>query len=505
MMRIFKPILLLLVAVLSCTMSCVKPGDGSTDATPSITFSSNPLSVPAETGRYTTKITSSAKWTATSKVDWISDLTQTLSGNLSFQVSENPLNSVREGSICFSFEGSSYTEDLVVCQEAWPEDLTAGVTDVKLETGGSRKAVRVFSRNWEVKAVSDTWLNAEKQGDSELVLTADVNFYGVARSASVTVTDGSKEAVINVAQEYSREYFKNASTLEGRKLVHGLGTMVTQVNDDKFVQVADGLSYIHLSYTGQISGTAQNSAFFLYEVDLTSAMDLAVTCSGDDPSSIKRVESQITAKDIIRKQLADLQKNRPEVKVLGGVNGDFFYIEESSKRGNLLQGIMWRKGVCLKDTFDGGAGCSVFATMKDGTARVMTQSEYAASKSDIYEALGGRQRIVQDGKAVNPSDKTLEPRTAVGVSEDGKKVYILVFDGRKSYWSTGANYDMMAVIFLAVGAKNAINLDGGGSSTFALLKDNAAGTSEDDYTALNKVSDGTDRKVVNGLAIVQKQ
>ena len=63
---------------------------------------------------------------------------------------------------------------------------------------------------------------------------------------------------------------------------------------------------------------------------------------------------------------------------------------------------------------------------------------------------------------------------------------------------------MMANIFSAVGASNATNLDGGGSSTFALLKTNAAGTSESDYNVLNKVSDGDDRKVVNGIAIVQK-
>jgi exopolysaccharide biosynthesis protein len=134
----------------------------------------------------------------------------------------------------------------------------------------------------------------------------------------------------------------------------------------------------------------------------------------------------------------------------------------------------------------------------------MSQSDYAAEKSNIVEAVGARQRILENGVSVNTSDKTLEPRTAVGVSPDRKTVYLLVFDGRKTYWSSGANYDMMATIFSAFGANNATNLDGGGSSTFALLKTNAAGTSESDYNVLNKVSDGDDRKVVNGIAIVQK-
>lgn len=41
--------------------------------------------------------------------------------------------------------------------------------------------------------------------------------------------------------------------------------------------------------------------------------------------------------------------------------------------------------------------------------------------------------------------------------------------------------------------------------TFALVKDNVAGTSASDYQVLNKISDPDDREVVNGIAIVQNK
>ena len=59
----------------------------------------------------------------------------------------------------------------------------------------------------------------------------------------------------------------------------------------------------------------------------------------------------------------------------------------------------------------------------------------------------------------------MEPRTAIGVSQDGKTVYLMVVDGRNFYYSNGADlYDLMNLMS-ACGAGDALNLDGGGSST----------------------------------------
>ena len=63
------------------------------------------------------------------------------------------------------------------------------------------------------------------------------------------------------------------------------------------------------------------------------------------------------------------------------------------------------------------------------------------------------------GKAVND----LHPRTAMGYTADGK-IIILVVEGRNPGIAEGASLTELAKIFLELGAVEALNLDGGGSS-----------------------------------------
>lgn len=138
---------------------------------------------------------------------------------------------------------------------------------------------------------------------------------------------------------------------------------------------------------------------------------------------------------------------------------------------------------------------------------IMNQGQYASLKSQIQEAIGGRQRLVAYGEVYGNNSDDYQPRTAVGVSQDGRKVYLLVINGRNESWSYGATYYDVAKIMIAAGAYNAINLDGGGSSVF--VKRNAEdGTSYSDYRIFNKPKDtdgtSTEREVPNGLAIVRK-
>lgn len=81
--------------------------------------------------------------------------------------------------------------------------------------------------------------------------------------------------------------------------------------------------------------------------------------------------------------------------------------------------------------------------------------------------------LVQNGQAaqLNKSfkliatrDSILEPRTAIG--QLGELHYlIIVVDGRKEGYSKGMNLSGLQSLFLRYGAKNAFNLDGGGSTT----------------------------------------
>jgi hypothetical protein len=87
------------------------------------------------------------------------------------------------------------------------------------------------------------------------------------------------------------------------------------------------------------------------------------------------------------------------------------------------------------------------------------------------------------------------PRTAAGVSRDGRTLLLLVVDGRRPGWSIGATLPELAALMIDAGAWSAINLDGGGSSALWHREQGAAGR------VLNRPSDGRVRPVANHLGV----
>jgi exopolysaccharide biosynthesis protein len=65
------------------------------------------------------------------------------------------------------------------------------------------------------------------------------------------------------------------------------------------------------------------------------------------------------------------------------------------------------------------------------------------------------------------SVKPRHPRSAAGISPEGRFLYLLVIDGRRS-GSIGATEAETALLLRALGAHNGINFDGGGSSALAV-------------------------------------
>ncbi len=92
------------------------------------------------------------------------------------------------------------------------------------------------------------------------------------------------------------------------------------------------------------------------------------------------------------------------------------------------------------------------------------------------------------------------PRTAAGLSKDGKTMYLVVADGRRE-GVPGLTLPELAALLDELGACVAMNLDGGGSS--AMWVDVQGDRPRELNGAIvNKVSDGVERKVGNHLAVV---
>ena len=120
--------------------------------------------------------------------------------------------------------------------------------------------------------------------------------------------------------------------------------------------------------------------------------------------------------------------------------------------------------------------------------------------SKIAAGIGGGERIVADGAnsvasiGTYVTSKGRQPRTALGISQDGTRLIMMVVDGRTH--SIGATHDELANLMLEYGAYDAMNLDGGGSSTMVVKEPSDAAPE-----VVNTVSDGAARKVINAVGI----
>ena len=110
-------------------------------------------------------------------------------------------------------------------------------------------------------------------------------------------------------------------------------------------------------------------------------------------------------------------------------------------------------------------------------------------------AISGETTLLSRGQVVATDDVYLHPRTAVGVDRDTGKVLLLVVDGRQEH-SRGYTLVELARMLKRLGAETALNLDGGGSSTVAGL------TRRDRLRTLNSPSDGSQRPIPDGIAVL---
>ncbi len=128
--------------------------------------------------------------------------------------------------------------------------------------------------------------------------------------------------------------------------------------------------------------------------------------------------------------------------------------------------------------------------------------DYHARTTDgqqIRTALNGRQLLVVDGvpqQASQGNNVPPAPRTAVGFSKDGTKMFVLTADGRQPAFADGLGLDELAAMMVELGAYNAVNLDGGGSTT--MVARTPGGTTAE---VENRPSDGAERPDPNGLAL----
>lgn len=278
---------------------------------------------------------------------------------------------------------------------------------------------------------------------------------------------------------YSTE---GAKTELGQKIIAGSDGYVGQYFSDSTYTLAPGVKALEMKI---LSATGLAVKMFVLEVDLKDT-HLTIKASSPKDEGTLKTKQQMT--------LQALAHDKQGSRVLAAVNGDFFTTDGTP------QGIYYRNGVCLKSTMSDNV-CTFFAVTKGKKAVIGSYDEYNTYKDEIQEAVGGRVRLMTNGNVLSQTSTALEPRTAIGVT-DNNVVYILVADGRNFWYSNGMRYTEMGSVLKALGVKDAINLDGGGSSTFVIRS--KTGFEENRFAVRNWPYDngGVERAVANGLLVV---
>lgn len=188
----------------------------------------------------------------------------------------------------------------------------------------------------------------------------------------------------------------------------------------------------------------------------------------------------------------------PRARVAAMVNGDFWQTTAPiNPRGPVHKG-----GTIISSDWDfdpklAQQALSFIAIKGDGSMIIAHRDEYAAMKNNLKECTGAGFMLLEDGKYPgNDWAAARDPRTAIGYTEDGI-IWLLTCDGRMTFAGDGMTYKEVAYILMAVGCKNAANLDGGGSAQMMIRHPIA-----DVWQIRNNPADGKEREVINGWAVL---
>lgn len=150
------------------------------------------------------------------------------------------------------------------------------------------------------------------------------------------------------------------------------------------------------------------------------------------------------------------------------INGDYYGFRDD--------GIIIRNGVIFRD-LPARTGLAFYT---DGTMQVYDETQTSAEAllaAGVWNTLSFGPALVDDSQIVanldtvevdtnfgNHSIQSSHPRTGIGIIDANHFVFVVV-DGREQGYSRGVTLEEFAQIFSSLGATEAYNIDGGGSST----------------------------------------
>ena len=374
-----------------------------------------------------------------------------------------------------------FTEDLT------EEERAAYYLTNRLQCGSSKAAIRdaVYT------AYCGNSVIATLEGTRDLKNKVEEDILNdLRRAACYTVAD----YICNLAGDYTADIENDCYTVTSEQFATLAPGITQEIKTAVMDYVEDGqpVQYDMKYYIATADITREDVS--IYANYPTRPIEKVKDENGKDQYVWSRktvLEQALAAQETYGNPESELYK--PNFNVVASTNADGFDMTGDS-RGE-PGGLLIMDGEEIAPITNNG----FFGILEDGTAVIGTANEYNnIYRGKIKEAVGGfGSMLVKDGKIVATSRGGFAPRTAVGITASGK-VVMMVLDGRQPGGvSNGGDMLDIAHIMYEAGCVEAINLDGGGSSTYV-----AKQPGDDEITLVSSPSDGYPRALGSSLMAV---
>lgn len=234
--------------------------------------------------------------------------------------------------------------------------------------------------------------------------------------------------------------------------------------------------------------------FFVAEIDLTAPkVHLRVARGGPDPDGEGPWQTTLLPPtQIAAREGFDFV-----------INGDFFIakgVNDGEGTNAAFRAGQWARmeGPAMTDGHTWSASTNARPALVIHRDRSVTIETIQRPGDDDWQVIGGNVILVKDGVIVPHAAQTRHPRTVAGLDSSGHRLVLLLVDGRKPGVAVGMSYDEAAAEMLRLGCRQALNLDGGGSSIMAVRRSGQ-------WTILNQPTDGRERAVGDVLGLTEDQ
>ena len=265
---------------------------------------------------------------------------------------------------------------------------------------------------------------------------------------------------------------------------------IRQISEKEYAMTPDVKEYEWILNNGALTQQMMGHVMEV-KVGEGSTASIAAGYSDDDIETIKTGRNWAMTETT--KQAQSMQTRRA-TNVVGAINAGGYDMSNGRPSGAFI----------MSGTQINAPTNTTFWIDASGNAHITSAQECstAFAAGNVLEAVASFGDIFVDGHARSDLDNsTRASRTAIGIKADGTVVMFMV-DGRQAPYSVGMTMAEVAASMEDLGCVQAINLDGGGSSTFATQREGESESSTAGLTLRCRPSDGYERKVSNTIMVL---